>query len=268
MKLGLAALTLFRPPPLDLVRYAGEAGYEAVGFQLGLQQVPVSPLATDPSFIASARSELERWNLEVMEVSNIVFEPGRTFDEGRVLIDFAAQIGAQIVQATIWDDESSRVVDRLGALARYAATVGLGITIEYMPYSKCRGFDDALALIDACGAENLYVLLDMLHFTRSGGSLADLARPEASRYSFVQLCDARAKRPADEDLREESLYDRLPAGEGAVDIRGILERCPRELPVSLEAPCARLRDLPLGEQAAEHLRIARAYLAEGAAVER
>lgn len=261
MKLGLAPLTLFRPPPLELVRVAGESGYDAVGFQLGLQEVPVSPLATDAEFLAEAKALLLQYGLEVMEVSNIVFEPGRTFEEGRVLIDFAHAIGASIVQATVWDDERDRVIERLAALADYANDHGLEITVEYMPYSKCVSFDDARSLIAAAGRSNLRILLDALHFTRSGGTLQDLDRPEASSYSFVQLCDARAEVPAPSDLRYESVNDRLPLGEGAVELAGILARIPTDLPLSLEIPCQRLRDLPLVEQATEHLRLARAYLA-------
>ncbi len=261
MKLGLAPLTLFRPPPLDLVRYAGEAGYDAVGFQLGLQDMPVSPLAGDAQFLKEAKALLERWNLSVMEVSNIVFEPERTFDEGRVLIDFAKQIGASIVQATVWDGEEDRVVERLAALADHAKDQDLGITIEYMPYSQCQGFNEAYRLVSACGRSNVHILLDTLHFSRSGGVLADLDREEANLYSFIQLCDARREAPAPEDLRYESVYDRLPLGEGALELGAILERVPTDLPVSLEMPCQRLKDLPLVDQAREHLRIAREFLA-------
>jgi len=260
MKLGLAPLTLFRPPPLDLVKYAGEAGYDAVGFQLGLQDMPVSPLADDAQFLKDAKDLLERWNLAVMEVSNIVFEPERTFDEGRVLIDFARQIGASIVQATVWDDEHDRVVERLIALADYAKSLDLGITIEYMPYSMCQGFHEAYSLVKASERSNVYVLLDTLHFSRSGGVIADLDRKEASSYSFIQLCDAKSVVPAPEDLRYESVYDRLPLGEGALELGAILEKVPTNLPVSLEIPCQRLKDLPLVEQAREHLRIAREFL--------
>lgn len=260
MKLGLAPLTLFRPPPLDLVKYAGEAEYDAVGFQLGLQDMPVSPLADDAQFLKDAKDLLERWNLAVMEVSNIVFEPERTFDEGRVLIDFARQIGASIVQATVWDDEHDRVVERLIALADYAKSLDLGITIEYMPYSMCQGFHEAYSLVKASERSNVYVLLDTLHFSRSGGVIADLDRKEASSYSFIQLCDAKSIVPAPGDLRYESVYDRLPLGEGALELGAILEKVPTNLPVSLEIPCQRLKDLPLVEQAREHLRIAREFL--------
>ena len=261
MKLGLAPLTLFRPPPLALVAAAGEAGYDAVGFQLGLQEVPVSPLATDAHFLDEARAQLARWDLEVMEVSNVVFEADRTFDEGRVLIDFAVEIGASIVQATVWDDNRDRVVERLAALAEYAGGVGLEISLEYMPYSRCVSFDDALSIAVASGKDNVRVVLDTLHFVRSGGVLGDLERDEASKYSFVQLCDARAETPAYADLRDESVNDRLPLGEGAVDLAGILERIPTDLPISLEIPCRRFRDLPLVDQAREHLVIARSFLA-------
>lgn len=261
MKLGLAPLTLFRPPPLELVQCAGAAGYDAVGFQLGLQEVPVSPLASDRDFLKDALGLVKRWNLEVMEVSNIVFEPDRTFEEGKILIDFAVAIGASIVQATVWDGERDRVVERVAALADYAKGVDLGITIEYMPYSQCVSFDDALSIVRASGKDNVYIVLDALHFARSGGVVADLERSESSAYSFVQLCDARAKAPDHDDLRYESVNDRLPLGEGAIDLGGIMDHISTELALSLEIPCQRLKDLPLVDQAREHLRIARDFLA-------
>jgi sugar phosphate isomerase/epimerase len=261
MKLGLAPLTLFRPPPLELVRCAGEAGYDAIGFQLGLQDVPVSPLATDRNFLKEARDLVKRWNLEVMEVSNVVFEPDRTFEEGKMLIDFAVEVGASIVQATVWDSERERVVERVAALADYASDVNLGITIEYMPYSRCVSFDDALSIVRASGKDNVYVLLDALHFVRSGGVISDLERDESSAYSFVQLCDARAETPKYDDLRYESINDRLPLGEGATNLGAIMDLIDTDLPLSLEIPCQRLKDLPLVDQAREHLRIAREFLA-------
>ena len=261
MKLGLAPLTLFRPAPLDLVRSAGESGYDAVGFQLGLQEIPISPLAADRAFLAETKALLRRFNLEVMEVSNIVFEPDRTLEDGKILIDFAVEIGASIIQATVWDGERARVAERLAALADYAKTVGLSITIEYMPYSKCVSFDDAVALIEEADRPNLRVLLDTLHFARSGGRPVDLEGPRASLYSFVQLCDARKQAPAPTELRFESVNDRLPLGEGGIPLAAILERIPTDLPISLEIPCSRFQGLPLVDQAREHLRLARAFLA-------
>ncbi len=260
MKLGLAPLTLFRPPQLELVRCAGEAGYDAVGFQLGLQEVPVSPLASDPEFIKQAKAELARWDLEVMEVSNIVFEPERTFDEGKILIDFAVEVGASIVQATVWDEERNRVIERLGSLANYAQSVGLGISVEYMPYSRCTSFDDALSIAQGTGQDNVHIVLDTLHFIRSGGSIEDLELESSNRYAFVQLCDAHAETPEFDDLRYESVWDRLPLGEGAIPLLEVLQRISVDLPISLEIPCQRLKDLPLVDQAREHLRIAREFI--------
>ena len=260
LKLGLAPLTLFRPHPLELVRCAGEAGYEAVGFQLGLQEVPVSPLVGDASFLREAKTLIDHYGLEVMEVSNIVFEPNRTFAEGQLLIDFAVEMGASIVQATVWDEDRARVVERLAHLCEYAEQFSLDITVEYMPYSKCVSFDDALSLVVATGRSNAKILLDTLHFHRSHGDVSDLSRPVADRYSFIQLCDARAGEPAFADLREESVWDRLPCGEGAIPLREIVSIIPTALPVSLEIPCRRLQSLPLLDQAREHLRLAREFL--------
>jgi sugar phosphate isomerase/epimerase len=261
MKLALAPLTLFRPPPLDVVIAAGQAGYDAVGFQLGLQGVPVSPLATDRDFLTAARTELDRFGLSVLEVSNIVFEPDRTLDEGKALIDFAAAVGALTVQATVWDTELARVTDRLGDLCRYAAEAALTLTVEFMPYSAVRTRAEALDLVRATGEPNAKVLLDTLHFIRSGGTVADLGGPDDHDLFFVQLCDAGAQAPPFAELREEAIGRRLPLGEGALPLAGIMDRLPTDLPLSLEIPCARLKGLSNIGQATEHLAIARRFLA-------
>jgi sugar phosphate isomerase/epimerase len=261
MKLALAPLTLFRPPPLEVVTAAGEAGYDAVGFQLGLQEVPVSPLASDPTFLKAALSELDRFGLSVLEVSNIVLEPGRTIDEGRLLIDFAAAVGAFTVQATVWDHERGRVVDRLGVLCGHAAAAGLTITVEFMPYSAVRNLGDARDLVRSTDAENARVLLDTLHFVRSGGTIDDLDDEAVQSFQFVQLCDAVAKAPDFDHLREEAIGRRLPLGEGALPLDAIMDRLPTDLPLSIEAPCQRLAGLANVAQATEHLEIARRFLA-------
>jgi sugar phosphate isomerase/epimerase len=169
-------------------------------------------------------------------------------------------VGARTVQATVWDPELGRVTDRLGEICRYAADAGLTITVEFMPYSSVPSLGAALDLVRATGQPNAKVLLDTLHFIRSGGALAELGGPDDAEFFFVQLCDARAVAPAFADLRAEAIGDRLPLGEGALPLSEIMGLLPSNLPLSLEIPCARLKDLPYAAQAVEHLAIARRFL--------
>jgi sugar phosphate isomerase/epimerase len=92
-------------------------------------------------------------------------------------------------------------------------------------------------LVSAAGRPNSGILVDTLHFARSASSLDELARIPTQRLPFVHVADAPAEKPATtEGLIHAARCERLPPGEGAIDIAGILGRMPLGIPVALEVP--------------------------------
>ena len=79
--------------------------------------------------------------------------------------------------------------------------------------------------------------MDTLHFNRSASTFDDLDRISASRLPFVHVADApvQASYTTDE-LLHAGRVERLPPGEGGIDIKRILSHMPQDIPVALEVP--------------------------------
>jgi sugar phosphate isomerase/epimerase len=260
MELALAPLTLHRPNPLDGITAAAEAGYDLTGIQLGLYGQPLSPLAHDPEFVAAAQAALARGGIGVLEVSNVVFDEDFVPDRAESLVAVAKRVGARLVQAVCWDPERDRAAEHLALTADAAAAEGLSVALEFMPYSETRNLRDALDLVEAAGRRNVGLLLDTLHFFRSGGVVADLASLDPGKVLVIQLSDARAAAPVHEQLRAESTGNRLIPGDGELPLRELLASLPSERPISLEVPLRALADRPLVEQARTVLDGSRRFL--------
>jgi sugar phosphate isomerase/epimerase len=260
MELSLAPLTLHRPHPLDAIDAAAAAGYDLTGIQLGLYGQPMSPLVRDKDFLDEARARVGRGGIAVLEVSNIVVDDEFTEDDAESLVAFARGVGARLVQAVCWDPEFDRAATHLDRAAALAAEEGLDVALEFMPYSSARTLGDALALLNASGRENLRLLLDSLHFFRSGGAVDELARLPRGKVAVIQLSDAPRATPSFDELRPESLANRLIPGSGELPLAEFLTALPDDAPISLEVPSRALEGLPLAEQARAVLDGSRRFL--------
>jgi sugar phosphate isomerase/epimerase len=106
------------------------------------------------------------------------------------------------------------------------------------------------------------MLIDVLHFARSGSSIDELKKLPREWFRFAHVCDAAAEIPATtEGLIRTARAERLFLGEGGIDVRGILAALPPDIPYTLEIPRTTLASL-VGEQECARLALlaARKYL--------
>jgi sugar phosphate isomerase/epimerase len=113
------------------------------------------------------------------------------------------------------------------------------VMLEFIPYSQVRTLDEAHAALTAVAPANAGILVDALHLSRSGGTPSDLARYDASLFSYMHLCDAPASVPAPEAFRSEARGDRLYPGEGGLWLSDFVSAFPPGTPVAIEAPTRR-----------------------------
>jgi hypothetical protein len=99
-------------------------------------------------------------------------------------------------------------------------------------------------LITTAAQPNAGVLIDALHLSRSGGTPADIGRLDPASLAYCQICDARAVRPPQNELRTEAREGRLFPGEGALPLRELLDALPEGIPLGVEAPCMQYANLP------------------------
>jgi sugar phosphate isomerase/epimerase len=118
-----------------------------------------------------------------------------------------------------------------------ASQHGLRAVLEFFPWTVVPDLSAALRAIEAAERPALGILVDTLHFNRSTSELDDLDQISASRLPFVHVADAPVQaRYTTEELLHAAREERLPPGEGGIDIKRILSHMPQDIPIALEVP--------------------------------
>jgi sugar phosphate isomerase/epimerase len=268
-RLTLAHLSI-GAPPADTIDAAAASGFGAVGIRICARR-PGEPFATPIVGARGAADVLRRrardQGVRLSNVSAYQFYPEVDVVQMLPVIDALAEMQVPVVVANGFDAELPRFRDRFAQYCERAATVGVRVALEFLPYSAVRTLDAAMAIVRDSGASNAGLLLDALHLQRAGSRPDALRALPAERVIFAQLCDAPAL-PAsadDESLLNEARHARLPAGTGGLPLHEFLDALPTGCEIEYEVARADLREhSPLEKAqaaAADALRFMRAHLA-------
>lgn len=241
--ISLAALTVIELPPPEMVSCAAQAGYSHVGLRLlpVIQQDFVHPVIGDTPMRREVLKRLEDTGVRVLDIEFIRLEPGTRVADFIAMLETGARLGAKHVLAGANDPDPQRLAERFGELCDAAASFGLRANLEPIALFEVRTLAHAARILDAADRPNSGIVIDPIHFDRSGDSYDDIARVPLNRLSYVQLCDATAERPVDAaGLQFQARYERLIPGEGGLDLLGLLCATPRDIPISVEVPMASL----------------------------
>ena len=240
---SLAHLTTLSLAPPEMIRVAARCGYQSVGLRL-IQVTPDSPgypLMTDAAMMRETRQAMADTGVGVHDIEFVRITPEIDIPSLEPFFAVGAELGARWVVAAPYDPDISRLTDRFGALCDLAGRYGLGVVLEFFPWTEVNSVASAAAIAEGTGRANAGILVDTLHFDRCGGPLTDLDAVAASRMPFVHVCDAPAERPTTlEGLLHHARAERLPPGEGGLDIKGVLRHMPTGIPIALEVPMTAL----------------------------
>lgn len=255
--LSLAALTVIELSPVQQVRCAAQAGYSHVGLRLipATDDEPRWDAVGDTPMVRELRVALLDTGVRVLDVEILRLKPQTVVADFAALLDTAASLGARYLLVAGNDPDPIRLTDRFAALADLAAPLGLSPCIEPMPWTDVRDFLQAAHIVDAAGRDNAGVLVDAIHFDRGGNHPGQIASLAPQRLPYAQLCDAPAERPQDlETLLYQARAERLPPGEGGLDLTNLVRALPQDIALSLEVPMRRLSETLPADQRARRLR--------------
>ena len=236
---SLAHLTVLDLPPPEMVRVAARTGYRTVGLRLVrvTDTTPGYPLMRDPAMMRDTKAALAETGVGVLDIEFVQITPDLDVAGLEPFVAAGAELGARHVITGPYDPDLARLADRLGAIAELSARYGLQAMLEFFPWTGVPGLGAAIQVAEATGRPDVGILVDTLHFNRSGSALADLDRLPASRLPFMHVCDAPVRDSyTTEELRHAGRAERLPPGEGGIDIKGIVQHMPPGIPVALEVP--------------------------------
>lgn len=261
---SLAHLTAIVLPPPELVHLAARTGYDAVGLRLIAvnADTPGYPLMDDPAALRATRTALAATGMGVSDIELVRLVPETDVAALEPFVAAGAALGARHVIVAPYDPDHGRLADRLAQLSDLCGAYGLRAVLEFYPWTDVPTLASAAGVVAATGREACGILVDVLHYARGGSTPTAFAALPPSRFPFVHVCDA----PGGTSWTREALLhagrvERLPPGEGGIDIAGILRHLPPDVPIGLEVPMTALLAARGAEAVARRVReAARALL--------
>jgi len=225
--------------------------------------VPPYDILSNGPLLRETLRRLADTGVSVLDTEFLRFEPeiSKGIPEG--FLEVSARLGARNVLVMSAEPDESRTVERFCELCDRAAAYGLHVGLEFAIYTGVRTLAHAAHVVARSKRPNASVLIDALHFSRSGGIPAHVARIDPSLIRYAQICDAGPDMPGPGDtpaLIREARTGRLLPGEGVLPLAELVAALPEGAPLAVEAPCRATADLPLGERAHRAYRALQALL--------
>jgi len=265
-QISLAHLTVLDTTPPELVTVAAAAGFRTIGIRLTATPsvgVPPYDILHEGPVLRDTLQRLADTGVSVLDTEFLRFEPELPVGIPERFLEVSARLGARNVLVMSAEPEEARTLDRFGELCDQAAGYGLQVCLEFAIYTGVRTLAHAADVVARSKRSNASVLIDALHFSRSGGLPADVATVDPTLVRYAQICDAGPDRPRPDDtpaLIREARTGRLLPGEGVLPLAELVAALPPDLPLAIEAPCRATADLPALERAKRAYRALMALL--------
>lgn len=239
--LGLELLTMLGLDPVAHVAMAADLGCK--GVSMGLTQMPdrFNPhgypawsLRDDPALRRELKAAMADRGVTICLAEGMGVSHEADASERAADMDLFAELGALRVNAVDMGVERDRAFDQLAALADMADARGMEFSIEFTPIFTIRSLDEALEAVEHIGPGKATVLIDTMHFFRSGGTVKQVAELDPALIGHVQLCDVPRK--GDGDYMAEAMSGRMIPGQGELPLREFVEALPRGQVLGLEVP--------------------------------
>lgn len=239
---SLAYLTSCLLTPPQALRLAAELGYAGAGLRL------LPNAAGGPQQFLIDRPEVLRETLAVQRDTGVgvfdleIIRIGEGFDARRYLplLEAGAALRARAVLVAGDDTDLPRLTAGYARLCELMQPYGMTADLEFMPWTAVPDAMSALRLIEEAGRPgNAGILVDSLHCDRSDTTLDDIRAIPRDLLHYAQICDAptqaQAGRPFTvEEMIHTARCERLIPGEGGIDLRGLFDALPPDLPISVE----------------------------------
>lgn len=239
-RLGIEFITGHGMDPADLVHLCADLDVDKVGLALAPilsvpDDAPRWSLREDVALFARVKSALNERKVGLMLAEGFMIHPAMDIANAEADLDRFAELGAARANVLVMEADAVRAQDQFAAFAAMADARGMTATIEFLPGLAIASLSDALACIEASGAQNAGALIDSMHFFRTGGTLEQLAQVSPSRIGHVQICDVPLV-SAHESYGLEAKCERLVPGTGELPLREFIAALPQGIPLGLEVP--------------------------------
>lgn len=240
-RLGIEMLSALGLPPVELVHLAADLGCAHIS--TGLYQMPAQynplgypqwSLKDDPALRRAMREALRERGMSISLGEGFAVRPGVNMRDRGGEMDIMAELGVHGLGAVSMESDAARALDEFATLAELAYARGMLATIEFAPIQVIATLEAAVELVAKVAQPHFRILVDAMHFFRSGGALAQLAALDPALIGYAQLCDVPLA--GDGDYASEAMFGRLAPGEGELPLADFVAALPADIPIGLEVP--------------------------------
>lgn len=248
-QLGLEFLGVFGLSPVELVHIAADLDCQFIGtvpapIDYNPEGFPKWNLMEDAGLRRELKTALSDRGVELLLGDGNAFLPGTDARETIApQLDLYKELGIRKVNSISFEPDLQRTYDQFALFVEMAVERGLEPSIEACPISVVGDLSTAIGAVRHAGAP-AKILLDVMHFFRSGTSLQDLA-DASDMIGHIQLCDA-PKEPLISDYLEEAMFERRLPGDGDAPVADILATLSNVPTIGLEIPLRSLAEQGVG----------------------
>ena len=257
-QISLAAGIMPEATPAQLIECAAAADFDFGG--MWVEKDTWTPAAT-----RAMRQQARDAGVELLDCEVAWIMPGAPDPWLTELVHIAAELGARNLLCVSSDPDMAATTAKFQTLVDAAKGTGVRVNLEFGIFTEVKTIQMARAILEGVEGEAKALLVDTLHWARSGGTAEDLKAIPRAWLSYCQPCDAPAEGPDVTDfdaIIDDAINRRMPLGQGGLPLAAMVDALPDDLPMAVEERSAALRDnVPdLIERARECARTSRAWL--------
>lgn len=258
--ISLAAGIMPEATPAQLIECAAASDFDFGGMW-------VEKDSWTPATTRAIRRQARDAGVQLLDCEVAWIMPGAPDPWLTALVDIAAELGARNLLCVSSDPDMAATTAKFQTLVTCAKGTGVRVNLEFGIFTEVKTIHMARSILENVEGEAKALLVDTLHWARSGGTAEDLAAIPREWLSYCQPCDAPADPP---DLTnfdaiiDDAINRRMALGHGGLPLGAMVDALPDHLPMAVEERSASLRDnFPdLIDRARECARTSRAWLAE------
>lgn len=256
--ISLAAGIMPEATPSQLIECAAASGFDFGG--MWAEKDSWTPATT-----RAIRQQARDAGVELLDCEVAWIMPGAPDPWLTELVHIAAELGARNLLCVSSDPDMAATTAKFQTLVTAAEGTGVRVNLEFGIFTEVKTIHMASAILDGVEGEAKALLVDTLHWARSGGTAEDIRAIPREWLSYCQPCDAPALGPDVTNfdaIIDDAINRRMPLGQGGLPLAAMVDALPDTLPMAIEERSAMLRDAfpDLKERARECARTSRAWL--------
>lgn len=266
-KYSLAHLTVLGCATPEMIYNAKLIGYDYVSIRniyMGLLGEVNYDLSGKNELYKLTKTALADTGMKINDVELAMIRDDKDVSSYEPALEVAAELGATDVISSIWTPNKEYYLEQFAKLCDLAEQYNLYVNLEFVTWAAVNILKGVKEVIKTVKKKNAGYLIDTLHFYRSRVKLSELDDIPKDKFRIAHICDGPVEIPTDkEGLIFTGRDARLYVGEGAIDIKAIIEKLPDDIILSIELPhIQRVKDYGYTEHARRCLETAKKYFAK------